>query len=253
MTCAPSRRTAQLLSIIAVTALLRWRRLAAGAWAGVVVALGALPAAADPRPLPSIPQLSFPHHAPPHGVRRGPHHARPPVRRGPRIRVVHGPDGGVRVEMHTPHGRVHVGAGPHGHRPHGHCAGPGGSVSVHLPGGSVSVSGRRCPHPAPPHRPAPHPAAPAPPARPAPTPAAARPATPAPPSRTTRPAPTPKPSPAPAPAPTHVTPEPAAAPAPVLARKPPTHEMSMVTRTLLIVAPAVLAAAALRPRTSRSR
>lgn len=239
MTCAPCRRTARLLIIVAVTALLRWRRLAAGAWAGVVFALGALPAAAAPRPLPLIPQLSFPHHAPPHGVRRGPHHTRLPVGREPRIRVVHGPDGGVRVEVHTPHGRVHV----------GHCAGPGPSVSVHTPGGSVSVSGRRCPHPAPSHRPPPRPAVPTPPVRPALPPAAAGPATAAPPSRTPRPTPTPKPKPSP----THVTPERAAAPAPVLARTPRTHEMSMVTRTLLIVAPAVLAAAALRPRTSRSR
>ncbi|UNT00325.1 hypothetical protein MMF93_30575 [Streptomyces tubbatahanensis] len=78
--------------------------------------------------------------------------------------------------------------------------------------------------------------------------------TPAPPRPPERPSPAPPDEPAPtspepspsrslAAAPRHLSPD----------RQQPDGSMSMVTRTLLVIAPAVLAAAALRPRTNSAR
>ncbi len=241
--------------IVAVTAFPRWRRLAAGLWAGVAFTLGCVPAAAAPRPFPpAFPQFAVPPGGP-HGHAHGPqprlppgtglgaHRFPPPVRRGPRIRVEHESGGGVRVEVRTPHGRVPVGPPPRGHGSGPHCTGPGGSVSVGTRSGTrVAVSGRRCPTwpPSPPAPPTPSPT-PTPTKAVAPSPARATTA----PSRSPRQAPTPSP--------TRVSPRPVAAPAAIMPRRSPARGMSMVTRTLLIIAPAVLAAAALRPRSSRSR
>ena len=98
----------------------------------------------------------------------------------------------------------------------------------------------------PPPKPAPPPPPPPPPPTPTPTP------TPPPPPP---PAPAPPPEPKPKPTPTHTkrphpSPKPVDYPAyrPTVHRAPPRSGPSLVTLTLLITAPAVLAVAALRPR-----
>ncbi|MCX4831588.1 hypothetical protein OG785_36815 [Streptomyces sp. NBC_00006] len=101
------------------------------------------------------------------------------------------------------------------------------------------------PPPPPPPPPTPPPPPPPPPPTPTPTP------TPPPPPP---PAPEPPPKPQPKPTPTHTKPPPSPKPVhypayrPTAHRAPPRGGPSLVTLTLLITAPAVLAVAALRPR-----
>lgn len=160
------------------------------------------------------------------------------------------PDGcpGPSLTVHTAQGTtVHLSAG------HRHCTPepPRPSPTRPTPApprppGSPRVPSSPAPTPPAPERPAPE--APVPPkaaeaAAPARHTLRAEPPEPAP----TRDEPSPKP---PQPSPSHSL---VAAPHRALPdRQQPTGDMSMVTRTLLIIAPAVLAAAALRPRSSGS-
>ncbi|MYT33227.1 hypothetical protein GTY73_31655 [Streptomyces sp. SID8354] len=147
-------------------------------------------------------------------------------------------------------------------RPAGdNCAYAGTAPPVHLPTDFPVPPGWHIPctkptptpTPTPPPRPTPPPAPPpAPPPRPrprvipaAPTP---RPAPPAPPVRRTPPAP---PAPTPSPVQHLAAPVPTRPPGYTPTRARPHHTRSVVTRTLLVTTPAVLACAALRPR-SRS-
>ncbi|WP_431782727.1 hypothetical protein [Streptomyces chumphonensis] len=139
------------------------------------------------------------------------------------------------------------------------CAFAGGDRSVRdlmeraRAGESIESLCRSVRPPAPPAEPPPPPPVPEPPpAPPPPPPPPPPPAAPEPP-----PAPPPAPAPAPAPAPEAIT-TPPAAPEPEqqlvappyasAARELPEPSLSTTSRMLLIVAPAVLAAAALRPR-----
>lgn len=140
--------------------------------------------------------------------------------------------------------------------------GPGGDAVAVAGDGVVCRAGptRRPKPPPPPPPPQPPPPAPAPPPRPeppAPEPPPPPPPTPPPPARPTPPEPTPtppaQPSPKPKPtpsAPAKVTPKPVSYPSyRVTTRKaPPRSGPSLVSLTLLVTAPAVLAVAALRPR-----
>ncbi|GAA2663978.1 hypothetical protein GCM10009864_35440 [Streptomyces lunalinharesii] len=153
------------------------------------------------------------------------------------------------------------------HRPSGdNCAYAGTTPPVHLPTDFPVPPGWHipCTTPTPPPRPTPTPAPPPPRStapRPHPTHAptratAPRPSPPAPPvRRAPPPPPPPPPPPTPQPARPLVRPAPARPFHYTAARHQPTHGRSVVTRTLLITTPAVLAGVALRPRsrsTSRS-
>ncbi|MFJ5674431.1 hypothetical protein [Streptomyces sp. NPDC093097] len=152
-------------------------------------------------------------------------------------------------------------------RPSGdNCAYAGTAPPVHLPTEFPVPPGWHIPCTRPTHRPAPTPAppqptrtaTPRPPSRPTPThPPAPRPTPPAPPPvRHTLRAPAPPPAPSAAPRP--AVPHPAATrPARPHGYAPPAphrphHGRSVVTRTLLITTPAVLAGVALRPRSRPS-
>ncbi|MFI0212950.1 hypothetical protein [Streptomyces lydicus] len=142
------------------------------------------------------------------------------------------------------------------------CAYAGTAPPVDLPTGFPLPRGWHWPctkatrPPARTHPPAPRPRPPRPTHR-APAPAPPRPAPP-PPPRPSPPPPTPHARPAPPPPPARKTVRRPPSPAPVLPRSyvrashPPRSGRSIVTTTLLITAPAVLAGAALRPRSSSS-
>ncbi|MDT0378788.1 hypothetical protein RM572_08375 [Streptomyces sp. DSM 42041] len=156
----------------------------------------------------------------------------------PSVRVRIDPTAGVEVDVRGP--GVDVGTTV---RPPA-VGGCGSRVEAGAapPGVRVRVSGPGCAPPPPPPPPVPAPV-------PEPEPVVREP----------EPTPPPPPPPRPTP-PASPTPEPSRTPDPPLAgaaqatapRQEPSGEMSMVTRTLLIIAPAVLAAAALRPRSSAS-
>ncbi|MER5437374.1 hypothetical protein [Streptomyces sp. NPDC002790] len=132
------------------------------------------------------------------------------------------------------------------------------SVDGGSSGHAVAVSGsgvcRAGPSTPPPKKPAPKPPPPKP-APPPPPPPPPTPTPPPPPPPPPAPEPPPKPRPKPTPTPTHTkppppSPKPVHYPAyrPTAHRAPPRDGPSLVTLTLLITAPAVLAVAALRPR-----
>lgn len=255
-----------------VTTPLRVRVCTAVAAGCAVLTLAPAPAAAVPqppsggpeagvtrRPVPSpvlVPSPAPPATGRPGGIAVAGH--------GLRVRI--DPEHGIRVVVHAGDLRVRVAVRPPGHR----C--PGVAADVDPPGVRVRIGahGPGCarptappppdppPQPDPPHTPAPPPAEPwsPPPAPPSagapPAPRAAAP----PPPRPVAARPTPSDPPR-TPPPTR--PEPRdPAPEPVTARAVAPHReadsgLPMVTRTLLIVAPAVLAAAALRPRGQSGR
>ncbi|MFF2372893.1 hypothetical protein ACFVUW_00715 [Streptomyces xiamenensis] len=155
----------------------------------------------------------------------------------------------------------------------GRCGCSSVSVSASRGGSSVVISDGICVPPEPPEPPepptppvpepppSPEPPEPVPPPAPEPEPEPepepvpqAPPAPEPPPATVPPPAPEPEPAPQPAPGP-EPEPDPEPKPVQIVAGPPPAgperpdHGMPMTTRTLLILAPAVLAAAILRPRT----